>query len=35
MAEFHVVHYERMFPRAPDGSRGAGCYPDARLAAIV
>jgi hypothetical protein len=35
MAELHVVHYERMFPSTPDSSGIAGCYPDARLAAIV
>jgi hypothetical protein len=34
-AKLQVVHCEHMFPPTPDGSRGAGCYPDARLAAIV
>jgi hypothetical protein len=34
-AKFQVVHGERMFPSAADGSACAGCYPDARPAAIV
>jgi hypothetical protein len=35
VAHLQVVHCEHMFPSMPDGSHGAGCYPDARLAAIV
>jgi hypothetical protein len=35
MAKLQVVHYEHMFPCTPDGARRAGCYSDARLAAIV
>jgi hypothetical protein len=34
-ANLHAMHIERMFPRAPDGLGPGGCYPDARLAAIV
>jgi hypothetical protein len=34
-AKLQVVHGEHMFPSATDGSASAGCYPDARPAAIV
>ena len=33
--EAPVVHYERMFPSRAGRLGGAGCYPDARPAAIV
>jgi hypothetical protein len=35
VAKVEVVHYEHLFPNTRDGVTRAGCYPDARLAAIV